>query len=184
MQAYLEQEVAGAVSGPERDVALDMRAVHIPSSSARPRLIAAPPTSELREWRIQLRDVRVSLLPEFEVADSASRVHIFSLSYIFTSGSSDSHSGEQEWCATTTRMRLPGHVARGHPKPHELCWGSSDVPQIYSDHIDGQPVRSCHDTELPTIVHHGAFWEVPGFDVSHLPYMDGHPPHLEAHLPH
>ena len=51
MQAYLEQEVAGAVSGPERDVALDMRAVHIPSSSARPRLIAAPPTSELREWR-------------------------------------------------------------------------------------------------------------------------------------
>ena len=62
-------------------------------------------------------------------------MHVFSLSYIFTSGSSDSNSKEQQWRATTTRMRLPGHKRSGNASPHELCWGRDDERRCGAEQV-------------------------------------------------
>ncbi|KAL3926183.1 MAG: hypothetical protein SGPRY_003417 [Prymnesium sp.] len=104
--------------------------------------------SELREWRIALREkegqlwqgprspVSLSLLPEFDAGEGLSLAHVFSLSYTFTSGSSATSSGELQCKASSTR-RLVGAAGGA-----QLLWG-----------VDGEEA-------METIVHKGAFWEV------------------------
>ena len=79
--------------------------------------------SELREWRIALDKVRVTikpdaLEPEF-VTHNPSRAFLFALSYIFTSGSTDQSSHEREWHAPTSQLRLAAPGAE-----LELGWDS------------------------------------------------------------
>ena len=68
--------------------------------------------SELRRWRIQLEHVKLHLhdgadgLGRSLGADGASRAFLFSLSYNFTSGSTDTTSNEQEWHAPSSQLRV------------------------------------------------------------------------------
>ena len=96
--------------------------------------------SELRTWKLQLERVRVHLEPEaLESAGNdavPSRSYLFSLSYIFTSGSTDTASKEQEWRSPTSLLKL---AAPG--TPIDIEWAAHSppprVPPPSRDHSGG-----------------------------------------------
>ena len=99
------------------------------SSSTEPgaRLAFRCRVSELRQWRIQLEKVKLKIQPDMlepgGAAANAGRCFVFSLSYIFTSGSTDQSSHETEWHAPSSQLRV---VSPGSEL--ELEWGATPQP--------------------------------------------------------
>ena len=88
--------------------------------------------SELRTWRTQLDAVRLTLKPDalepltHAGHGGAPAAYRFSLSYIFTSGSTDQSSQETEWHAPSTLLQL-GSPARDAAEL-ELQWNAQAKP--------------------------------------------------------
>lgn len=112
--------------------------------------------SELRQWRLQLDNVRVRVRPEMlepsMSADNTSRAFLFSLSYIFTSGSTDQSSREREWHASSSQLRVsqPGAEV-------DLAWEATPPlpgtpPAAPPTSLDGSEYGegSCEDSPLVT----------------------------------
>ena len=129
------------------DPALDSGGGGVPTGA---RLAFRCRVSELRPWRLQLDRVRMrihheALEPHGSSAAGGSRAYVFSLSYNFTSGSTDHTSREREWRARSSQLVLPAPGAEV-----DLQWSSQPrTPPVPPPSLDGSAAGS-RDGSTPT----------------------------------
>ena len=132
--------------------------------------------SELRQWRMRLQQVRLTLHPSMLDALDADaqgppRAYVFTLSYVFTSGSTGASSGEDTYRAQRTRLVLPARAAEvalewgGERAGESGVAGGEEGARGAAGAAGGAEgaaggATGAAERELPDVMHRGAFWEV------------------------